>query len=122
MSEITDSRRKMGTSRDSASTDLASLYEQHAASGFRLAYVLTGNTEDARDLLHEGFIRSAARSRSLRDPHAFGAYLRRTMVNLQTSHWRRKATERKHANAFALEVAVEARDVVTEQHMWAELM
>ena len=72
---------------------LAELYVEHAPDGIRLAFLLTGDRALAEDLVQEAFARLVGRLRHLRDPRAFGAYLRRTIVNLATSHFRHRRVE-----------------------------
>lgn len=73
---------------------LADLYVAHAPEGIRLAFLLTGDFALAEDLVQDAFARLVGRLRHLRDPAAFGAYLRRTIVNLATSHFRHRRVER----------------------------
>ena len=47
-----------------------------------LAALLTGDRHLAEDIGHDAFLRVAGRFGELRDPQAFGAYLRRTVVNM----------------------------------------
>src|SRR5437588_903733 len=75
---------------------LAELYVRHAAEATRLAYMLTGDRQLAEDLVQEAFVRLAGRLVHLRDPGAFDAYLRRTVVNLANSHFRRRKVERTY--------------------------
>src|SRR4051794_1566428 len=67
------------------------LYREHVPGARRLAYLLTGNRELAEDLVHDAFIRAAGRLRQIREPEAFGAYLRRAVVNAVRSHYRHQA-------------------------------
>jgi RNA polymerase sigma-70 factor (sigma-E family) len=73
---------------------LAELYERHAPAAVRLAYLITGDRERSRDVAQEAFVKVAARFRHLRFPDAFDAYLRRTVINLCTSQFRRERLER----------------------------
>lgn len=73
---------------------LDDLYVRHAPAALRLAFFLTGDQELAQDLVQDAFVRIAGRFRHLRQPDAFEAYLRRTIVNLFTSHLRRLRLER----------------------------
>jgi RNA polymerase sigma-70 factor (sigma-E family) len=73
---------------------LEDLYVRHAPAATRLAYFLTGDRELARDLVQDAFVKVAGRFRYLREPDAFDTYLRRTIVNLFTSHLRRMRLER----------------------------
>lgn len=73
---------------------LAELYEQNAGNALRLAYLLTGDRALAQDLVQDAFVRLAGRLAHLRDPNAFPAYLRRTIVNLARMQFRRRRAER----------------------------
>jgi RNA polymerase sigma-70 factor (sigma-E family) len=75
---------------------LEDLYERHAPGAVRLAFLVTGDRELARDIAQDAFVKVAGRFRHLRFPDAFDAYLRRTVVNLCTSHFRRQRLEREH--------------------------
>ena len=75
---------------------LGELYLRHADGAVRLAYLLTGDRTLAEDLVQDAFVRLAGRLVHLRDPGAFDAYLRRTVVNLSNSHFRRKRLERSY--------------------------
>jgi RNA polymerase sigma-70 factor (sigma-E family) len=75
---------------------LGELYEAHAPDSVRLAYLLTGDRHLAEDLVQEAFVRLFGRFRDLRNPEAFGAYLRTTVVNLARSHFRRRQVERAY--------------------------
>src|SRR5437763_10570377 len=75
---------------------LGELYLLHADAAVRLGYLLTGDRALAEDLVQDAFVRLAGRLVHLRDPGAFDAYLRRTVVNLSRSHFRRKKVERAY--------------------------
>ncbi len=75
---------------------LAEMYVRHAPAAVGLAYLLTGDRHLAEDLVQEAFVRLAGRFHHLRNPDAFEAYLRRTIVNLFTSHLRRRRVERAY--------------------------
>ena len=83
-------------------SSLGELYVRHAPEGIRLAFLLTGDRALAEDLVQEAFARLVGRLRHLRDPDAFGAYLRRTIVNLSTSHFRRRRVERAYLARSAI--------------------
>ena len=75
---------------------LADLYLRHGDEATRLAFLLTGDRALAEDLVQDAFVKLAGRLVHLRDPGAFDAYLRRTVVNLANSHFRRKRLERAY--------------------------
>ena len=73
---------------------IEALYRAHAAEAQRLAYLLTGDRSLAEDLVQDAFVKVLGRFRDLRNRDAFWWYLRRTIVNLSTSHFRRRRVER----------------------------
>ena len=75
---------------------LGELYLRHAPEALRLAYLLTGDRALAEDLVQDAFVKLAGRLTHLRDPDAFDAYLRRTVVNLANSHFRHRRVERTY--------------------------
>ncbi len=83
-----------GTRADANRGRLEDLYRAHAGDALRLAYLLTGDRATAEDLVQDAFIRMFGRFRDLRDKDAFWWYLRRTIVNLSNSHFRRRRVER----------------------------
>jgi RNA polymerase sigma-70 factor (sigma-E family) len=74
---------------------LSALYEEHVGRAVALARLLTGDDHAAEDVAQEAFIRTAGRFAHLRRPEAFGAYLRRTVVNLCRARFRRARIERE---------------------------
>jgi RNA polymerase sigma factor (sigma-70 family) len=85
----------------------AALYEEHVGRAVGLAALLTGDRYLAEDIGHDAFLKVAGRFGELRDPRAFGAYLRRTVVNMCRARTRRLGRERK---ALEQEVRNEAVD------------
>jgi RNA polymerase sigma-70 factor (sigma-E family) len=75
---------------------LEALYGAHAQDAFRLALLLTGDRQLAEDLVQDAFVRVFGSFRDLRNPDAFWWYLRRTLVNLTRSHFRRRGVERAY--------------------------
>jgi RNA polymerase sigma-70 factor (sigma-E family) len=91
LNEMTEPRERAAGGR------LGDLYLRHADGAVRLAYLLTGDRALAEDLVQDAFVRLVGRLAHLRDEAAFEAYLRRTVVNLARSHWRRLGVERAYA-------------------------
>ena len=101
---------------------LADLYARHAPAASRLAYLLTGDAHLADDLTQEAFVRAFGRFRDHRQPEAFEWYLRRTVVNLTRSHFRRRRTEREYlARQPRREEMVPVPDPDERDAMWATL-
>jgi RNA polymerase sigma-70 factor (sigma-E family) len=90
---------------------LAELYARHADESLRLAYLLTGDPALAEDLVQDAFVRLAGRLLHLRDPGGFHAYLRKTIVNLSRSYFRRRAVERRFMERQAGPPAIEPDDL-----------
>ena len=97
--------RERAVVAESAQSRLAELYTRHAAGAIRLAYMLTGDRSLAEDLTQDAFVKLAGRLVHLRDPAAFEAYLRRTIVNSTNSYFRRKRLERAYLQTSASEPA-----------------
>ena len=91
-----------------ADSRLAGLYEQHVGRAIGLATLLTGDRHVAEDIAHDAFLRVAGRFAALRDPSAFGPYLRKTVVNLCRARVRALERERRSLGRHAPEEAVEA--------------
>lgn len=75
---------------------LEDLYVRHVPEATRLAYLLTHNDAIAEDVAQEAFIKVAGRLRQLRSPDAFAAYLRKTVINLCITYFRRERTARAY--------------------------
>jgi RNA polymerase sigma-70 factor (sigma-E family) len=73
---------------------LEALYRAHAAEALRLGFLLTGERTLAEDLMQDAFVKVLGRFHDLRNRDAFWWYLRRTIVNLASSTFRRRRVER----------------------------
>ena len=109
---------------DATSSRLEVLYAQHAPSALRFAYFLSGDQDTARDLVQDAFVRVAGRFGYLRQPDGFDAYLRRTIVNLNTSRLRRLKVERSSLvrEAAYPVVAVVERDPGVSDELWRAIL
>jgi RNA polymerase sigma-70 factor (sigma-E family) len=102
---------------------LAELYERHVPAASRLAYLLTGDRGLAEDLVQEAFVRVVGRFRHLRVPDAFEAYLRRTIVNLNTSQLRRRRLERAYLEREGRAVTETTMpDVDARDELWGAVL
>lgn len=59
----------------------ASLYQQFSQQMFSICVRMTGNYDDAKDLLHDSFLTAFNQLHQLREAHLFGGWLRRIVVN-----------------------------------------
>lgn len=79
-----------------ATDEFASVYAAHRVRAVRLAYLLTGDPEQAEDLVSEAFARVYPRWRQGRVADV-GPYLRRAVVNQANSRLRRRYLERRES-------------------------
>lgn len=101
---------------------LEQLYSEHISSAVRLAYLMTGDEQQARDLAQDAFVKVAGRFHDLRNPAAFPAYLRTTVLNLSRGYLRRLKTQRDYLARQARREAVAASpDVEGRDEMWRVL-
>jgi RNA polymerase sigma factor (sigma-70 family) len=100
--------------------ELAELYQRHVGRAAALARLLTAEDQAAEDLAHEAFIRCVSRFAHLRRPDAFDAYLRRTVVNLCRTRFRRARVEREWLRRQDLREQVErpAFDPDVRDQLW----
>ena len=91
----TDDTLVRGDVGDVGATAVESLYREHSANAFRLAYLLTGDRARAEDLVHDSFERVLGRVRAVRDPDKLGGYLNRTIVNLAKNAYRHASVHRR---------------------------
>jgi RNA polymerase sigma-70 factor (sigma-E family) len=103
----------------------AALYEHHAPAALRLAYLLTGERELAEDLVQDAFVKVLGRFDDLRHRDAFEAYLRRTLINLSHSTFRRRRVERAYAARERQHVrttpVTPVPDLEAQNEMWHRL-
>ena len=95
------------------------LYREQAIRSGRLAYLLTEDNDQAQELVQEAFTRLLARWRSIKDPIAIEAYLRRTVVNLAQKSWRKRTSERAFLRGpwRSQDVVVAPPDVETREQL-----
>lgn len=101
---------------------LGELYARHLPEAARLAYLLTGDRHSAEELVQDAFVRAFGRFRDLRDPASFSPYLRRTLVNLSNSRFRRLRTEREYARRHRVQPAdASMPDIALRAELWGLL-
>ena len=115
---------QMSRDADAEGDPLGEVYVRFAPGGIRLAYLMTGDRAVAEDLVQEAFVRFVGRLHSLRDPGAFDAYLRRTVINLSKNYFRRRSLERSDLERQASQAprVHEERDVSEYEAMRLALL
>jgi RNA polymerase sigma-70 factor (sigma-E family) len=66
-----------------------------SAALLRTAYLLTGNRQDAEDLMQTALAKTYLAWGRIRDKRAIDGYVRRVMVNQRTSAWRRRRIDER---------------------------
>jgi RNA polymerase sigma-70 factor (sigma-E family) len=100
----------------------ADQYRAESARVASLAYLLTGDRHLAEDLMQEAFLKVGGRLRHV-SPETFGPYVRRTVVNLARSHFRKNSVRRKYASRIETEHVVrqQATEKAVDHEMHDEL-
>ena len=80
---------------EQAREDFRSYVAGRSAALLRTAYLLTGNRADAEDLLQTALAKTYLSWERIRDREAVDGYVRRVMVNTQTSWWRRRKVDER---------------------------
>jgi RNA polymerase sigma-70 factor (ECF subfamily) len=71
------------------------LVERHSRLVFRLAYRMTGNEQDAEDLVQESFLRAYKQFHTFDERAAFGTWLHRICVNCSLDLLRSRKTRQE---------------------------
>lgn len=101
------------------SSRLESLYRSNSGAALRLAYLLTGDRDGANDLVQEAFVRVIGRFGHLRQRDSFEWYLRRTVINLAKSRFRKDSLERRFLARWHERTQMsEMPDVATRHDLW----
>jgi RNA polymerase sigma-70 factor (sigma-E family) len=66
---------------------------ERSAVWLRVAFLLTGNRADAEDLLQTALAKTYLSWNRIQDKGALDGYVRRVLVNTQTSWWRKRRVE-----------------------------
>ncbi|MGH2757076.1 MAG: RNA polymerase sigma factor [Actinomycetota bacterium] len=102
---------------------LEQLYLDHIDGAVRLAYLLTGDEQQARDIGQDAFVKIAGRFHGIRDPDAFSGYLRTTVINLCRGYMRRLRTQRDYLarQSWGAPPVTKGPDVEGRDEMWQAL-
>jgi len=85
------------TAGETAEEFLARLFDAHQGRLYRLARRLSGEAEEARDLVQEAFLRAARKPRAVpREDGAAEAWLVKVLVHLARDRFRRLEVRRLH--------------------------
>lgn len=95
LEEVVSEESLTGTRRDRLSDDaFKALLEGHMNQGYKLAWAIVGNDEDAADSMQDAFTAAWRHRASLRDPAAFEPWFARILVNCSRNRLRHRARQR----------------------------
>lgn len=107
------------TRTNSRDADFEAYLHARQPALFRTAWALTGNPHDAADLLQTALAKLYLKWDSVRDREALDGFVRRIMVNEQSSLWRRAFKRREHSAADLPDAPViDAYDDGTSRALW----
>src|SRR5438874_12839218 len=91
--DATEAAAVLARARQGDSDAFRALVERHSRSVFRLAYRMTGNEQDAEDVVQESFLRAYRQLGRFEARANFGTWLYRIVANcavdLMRTRWRR---------------------------------
>ena len=103
--DATEAAAVLARARQGDSEAFRALVERHSRSVFRLAYRMTGNEQDAEDVVQESFIRAYRQLGRFESRANFGTWLYRIVANCSVDLMRSKQARHDQARAESLDVA-----------------
>src|SRR5512134_4111331 len=78
---VSDAPAVLARARQGDSDAFRALVERHSRAAFRLAWRMTGNEQDAEDVVQEAFLRAYRRLEQFEMKSQFGSWLHRIAAN-----------------------------------------
>src|SRR5512138_987241 len=95
---VTDATAVLAKARQGDSEAFRLLVEEHSRRAFQLAYRMTGNEQDAEDVVQESFIRAYRQLSRFEARAHFGTWLHRIVANCSVDLIRSRRSRRDHAS------------------------
>ena len=105
--DATEATAVLARARQGDSEAFRVLVEQHSRSVFRLAYRMTGNEQDAEDVVQESFLRAYRQLGRFESRANFGTWLYRIAANCSVDLMRAKQARHDITRSESLEEAAE---------------
>ena len=105
--DATETAAVLARARQGDSDAFRALVEQHSRSVFRLAYRMTGNEQDAEDVVQESFLRAYRQLGRFESRANFGTWLYRIVSNCSVDLIRAKQSRHDMSRNDSLDDAVE---------------
>src|SRR5918911_1873700 len=105
--DATDVTAVLAKARQGDSEAFRALVEQHSRRAFQLAYRMTGNEQDAEDVVQESFIRAYRQLGRFESRANFGTWLYRIVANCSVDLMRAKQARHDQSRGESLDALVE---------------
>jgi len=117
--EAADAAAVLDRARQGDSEAFRALVERHSRSVFRLAFRMTGNEQDAEDVVQESFLRAYKQLGRFESRANFGTWLYRIVSNCSVDLMRAKQARHDQTRGESLDEAVElpANDLPTPERL-----
>src|SRR5215468_460804 len=103
--DATEAAATLARARQGDSEAFRSLVERHSRSVFRLAYRMTGNEQDAEDVVQESFLRAYKQLGRFESRANFGTWLYRIVANCSVDLMRARQARHDQSRGESLEEA-----------------
>src|SRR4029450_13457465 len=119
MTDPTEAAAVLARARQGDSEAFRALVERHSRSVFRLAFRMTGNEQDAEDVVQESFLRAYKQLGRFESRANFGTWLYRIVSNCSVDLMRAKQARHDQTRSESLDEAVElpANDLPTPERL-----
>ena len=117
--DATEAAAVLARARQGDSEAFRALVERHSRSVFRLAFRMTGNEQDAEDVVQESFLRAYRQLGRFESRANFGTWLYRIVANCSVDLMRSKQARHDQARGESLDDVMEmpAADVPGPERM-----
>jgi RNA polymerase sigma-70 factor (ECF subfamily) len=105
--DATDVAAVLARARQGDGEAFRALVEQHGRSAFRLAFRMTGNQQDAEDVVQESFLRAYRQLGRFESRANFGTWLYRIVANCSVDLMRAKQARHDQARGESLDESVD---------------
>lgn len=101
--DATEAAAVLARARQGDSEAFRALVERHSRSVFRLAYRMTGNEQDAEDVVQESFLRAYKQLGRFKSRANFGTWLYRIVANCSVDLMRAKQARHDQSRSDSLD-------------------
>src|ERR1700712_3237650 len=104
--DATEAAAVLARARQGDSDAFRALVETHSRSVFRLAFRITGNQQDAEDVVQESFLRAYRQLGRFQERAHFGTWLYRIVANCSVDLMRAKQSRHDQSRSDSLDDVV----------------